>query len=144
MARTELTRVAIAVAPTLVVGLLLAQDRNQQVSSGTGRQVVIEESTRKATVYVYKTEPYDGGPFAELPARPASDESGLTAAAFRARAWTECEKVRVVIDVVELSDATTNRDRQIATFLLDPGQAVLVGATRSYGAAPVRVSVIDR
>jgi len=88
-------------------------------------------------------EPYSDGPWAAIPAQSSQDGSNLMPS-FRIRAWTEGDKARVVVYGVVRETTSDNktqeRETQISTFVLAPGQSREVTETEQYGAAHVFVT----
>jgi hypothetical protein len=88
------------------------------------------------------TEPYQGGPWAGMPASCLNDSPQATAKGFRIRAWKEAESARVVVYVVVEDAAAPDKEResQIAIFTLSSGQSVNVTQAGQYNALPFTVS----
>lgn len=63
----------------------------------------------------------------------------MTAAEFRVRVWQEGQRIRVVVFAIIPEEKDREKETQIATFLIDPGQSIRVTETTRYGAAHVVV-----
>ena len=133
-------RAVVALGIFAFAGILAAQSPMPWVS--------ISQGSLRASVSAEQTEPYDGGPWAAIPARPLHPESQVTAKLFRIRAWMEDAKYRVLVYAVteEVIAEANSREKEslAATFLLDRGQSIEVTTTEKYGAAHVILSVVDR
>ena len=119
---------AFMIAATLIG---LAQAEPVRVTIARGRCV--------ASVQAVRTAPYDGGPWAEIPASCLNDSPHATAKDFRIRAWKEADRTRVVVFAVmeDANAAAKEREKQIATFVISPGQSINVTETTTYNAEPV-------
>lgn len=106
--------------------------------------VTISEGRSRAGLEVAFTAPYQGGPWAAVPASPFRLDSNVTAAGFRIRAWKEGQRARVVVFVIIPEEKGREKETQIATFSIEPGQSVEVTETEQYGATHVTVSAAAR
>jgi hypothetical protein len=102
--------------------------------------ISIAEDRSRASIGVSDPAPYQGGPWAAVPASALRPDSNVTAAGFRIRAWSENQKTRVVVFAVIPEEKDREKEIQIATFLLDPGQSIQLTETERYDAAHVTVS----
>ena len=108
--------------------------------------VSISQGALRASVVAARTQPYQGGPWASIPATPLHAGTATTAADFRIRAWREAEKTRVVVFAVvrdntkRVKSENGEREIQISTFLLAAGDSTDVLSAEQYGAAAVTVS----
>jgi hypothetical protein len=124
---------AFVVVLGLAGGIVLSAQSSATVVS-------ISEGRSRAGLAVAVAAPYQGGPWAGVPANPLRPESKVTASTFRIRAWKEGQRARVVVFAVIPEEKDREKETQIATFLIDPGQSVEVTETDQYGAAHVTVS----
>jgi Flp pilus assembly protein CpaB len=105
-------------------------------------EVAISHGRQRAAVTATVSEPYQGGPWAAIPATPLREGTAATASDFRVRAWREGDRTRAVVFAVLRDDHAPNGEReiQIATYLFAPGDSVDVVQTEKYGAARVTLS----
>lgn len=102
--------------------------------------VEIRQGRSRAGMEAVRTEPYQGGPWAGVPAQPLRVDSTLSTNDFRIRAWAESGQTRVVVYAVSRDEQARETETQIATFRLASGESRDVIETEQYGAAHVFVS----
>lgn len=113
------------------VGTVAAESQSLDVSISQGKS--------HASMRAARAEPYSGGPWASVTAKPLRTSEPI-ASEFRIRAWDENGNARVVVYAVVPEPKGREKEAQIATFILVAGQSVEVVETERYEAAHVTVS----
>lgn len=122
------------------VGVVFALGLVTSAFAQSSTTVEIREGGSRAWIEAARMEPYAGGPWAAVPARPLRSGSTLSTNDFRIRAWAESGRTRIVVHAVSRDDRARETETQIATFLLTLGESRDVIETEQYGAAHVVVS----
>jgi hypothetical protein len=113
----------------LAIGLLLAAVVVNSGFAQSSTRAEIRQGSSRASIEVSNTEPYDGGPWAAVPANPLRSDAAVSTDAFRVRAWIEASKTRVVLCAVRREKPEHECERRIATFPLERGESRHVAET---------------
>jgi hypothetical protein len=122
------------------VGCLLALGVVTSAFAQSSAIVEIREGRSRARIEAAGTEPYSGGPWAAVPAKPLRSDLTPATNEFRIRAWAESGQTRVVVYAVSRDDQKRETETQATTFLLSAGESRDVTETERYQAAHVFVS----